>query len=472
LGACAGLPVNGMVDGQALDTRVDSEVARYYVENYLAGKRTDAVLDKRIDQVYENANGDLPNRDDLKKLSDEFSVDFAALYLADKIAHVPANRRFRHDFDQEVEYVRTARSDGELKLPSAAANYEIMFVPTYLYKRITMTGADMSVPRAALEKAGFPCTFVETQDDGGIEANANVVVAAIRARAHSGRRLIIVSASKSGPEVALALTRMKPAHVAAWINTVGALQGTPLIDDHVLPEIEFIVGKVDPAGPESLTAARSRPRFQSFHVPKHIFVVNYFGIPTIGSISFLASRGYFPLRKKYGPNDGLVLLPDMIFPGGITLVQLGSDHIKLNDHIEVNSVALAITVVEWVETRTIHCRPHRRIPLWTGRGEMRFLHNNLVKAPNGSDDLVRQNGRNFSEQLTSDELVSGLLDDERYIGSLTQARSADDQTVVLHDHGRSVFGGDADRFGQLPRTRHNKWNARNLADACGLRRDR
>jgi len=354
LGACAGLPVNGTVGGQALDTRVDSEVARYYVENYLAGKRTDAALDERIDEVYQHANGDLPNRDDLKKLSDEFSVDFAALYLADEIAHVPANRRFRHDFDQAVEYVRKNRSEGGFQLPSGANNYEIMFVPTYLYKRITMTGADMAVPRAALEKAGFPCTFVETQDDGGIEANADVVVAAIRARAQSGRRLIIVSASKSGPEVALALTRMKPgesAHVAAWINTVGALQGTPLIDDRVLPEIEFIVGKVDPAGPESLTAARSRPRFQSFHVPKHIFVVNYFGIPTIGSISFLASRGYFPLRKKYGPNDGLVLLPDMIFPGGITLVQLGSDHIKLNDHIEVNSVALAITVVEWVENK-------------------------------------------------------------------------------------------------------------------------
>jgi hypothetical protein len=37
-----------------------------------------------------------------------------------------------------------------------------------------------------------------------------------------------------------------------------------------------------------------------------------------GSISFLARRSYFPLRK-YGPNDGTVLLADMIFPGGVTL---------------------------------------------------------------------------------------------------------------------------------------------------------
>lgn len=358
LAACAGLPVRGTVGGQMIETRVDSEVARYYVANYLAGKHGDAALDERIDGVYRSANGHLPNRDDLKKLSDDFSVDFAALYLADQIARVPTNRRFRSDFDHAYEYTRKAFAQGHVQVPGAA-KYDVLFVPTYLYKRFTFTGADMAVPREALKKAGFSCYFVETQDDGAIEANADLVVAAIRARAQSGRRLIIVSASKSGPEVALALTRMNPAetrHVAAWINTVGALQGTPLVDDRVLPEIEFIVGKVDAAGMDSLTVARSRPRFESFRIPKHVLVVNYFGIPTIGSVSFLARKGFFPLRK-YGPNDGLVLLADMIFPGGVTLAQLGSDHIRLNDHLDITGVALAITVLGWLENQDHQALP-------------------------------------------------------------------------------------------------------------------
>jgi len=210
----------------------------------------------------------------------------------------------------------------------------------------------MAVPREALQKVGFTCYFVETQDDGPIEANADLVAAAIRARAPSGRPLIVVSASKSGPEVALALTRLGPAesrHVVAWINTVGALQGTPLIDDRVLPEIEFIVGKVNPAGVASMSATRSRERFESFHVPKHVFVVNYFGIPTVGSISFMARKGFFPLRK-YGPNDGIVLLPDMIFPGGVTLTEVGSDHLRLNSHLDIAGVALAVTVINWLES--------------------------------------------------------------------------------------------------------------------------
>jgi hypothetical protein len=351
LTACAGLPVRGSVGGQTIETRVDLEVARYYLGNYLAGKRSDAVLDERIDRVYQSANGNLPDRNDLKHLSDEFSVDFAALYLADQIDRTPVNRRFRSAFDQAYDYARKNLREGRVRLPSAAADYDIMFVPTYLYKRLTFTGADFAAPRAALQKVGFTCHFVETQDDGAVEANADLVTAAIRAQAQSGRRLIIVSASKSSPEVALALTRLglaETGHVAAWINTVGALQGSPVADEGLAPELEYIVGKVDVAGKDSITTARSRQRFDSFRIPEHVLVVNYFGIPVSGSISFLARRGFFPLRK-HGPNDGLLLLSDMIFPGGVTLAELGSDHFLLGAHLEITAVALAITIVRWLE---------------------------------------------------------------------------------------------------------------------------
>jgi hypothetical protein len=348
---CAGLPVSGSIGGQTITTRVDSEVARYYLANYLAGKHTNPFFDGLIDRVDRTANGHLPNRAELKDLSDSFSVDFAALYLADQIARVPINRRFRSAFDQVYEYTRQAFPKGEMQVPGAA-NYDVLFVPTYLYKRFTLTGADMAGPRAALQKVGFNCYFVETRDDGPVELNAELIMSAIRARAQSGRRLIVVSASKSGAEVALALTKLGPAqtrHVAAWINAVGALQGTPLVDDKVMPDIEFLIGKIDPAGAESMTTVRGRQRFASFHVPKSVLVVNYFGIPTIGSISFLVRKGFFALRK-YGPNDGVVLLSDMILPGGITIAQLGSDHIQINDNIDVAAVALAMTVVGWVQS--------------------------------------------------------------------------------------------------------------------------
>jgi hypothetical protein len=348
LSSCAGLPVTGMVGGQPIDSRVDSEVARYYLGSYLAGKHSDAALDERIDRVYQSANGSLPDRGQLKHLSDQFSVDFAALYFADQIARVPANRRFRSAFDKAYEYASKAFPEGQVRL---SAGYEVLVVPTYLYKRFLAAGADMAVPRAALQKAGLTCHFVATDDDGPVEANADIVAAAIRARAPSGRRLIILSASKSGPEVALALTKLDPAethHVVAWINAVGALQGTPLADERLFPELEYLVGKLDPLGMESMTMALSRQRFASFRIPEHVLVVNYFGIPISGSVSFWMRRSYSPLRK-YGPNDGNVLLPDMIFPGGVTLTQLGGDHFMRNRPLDISTVALAITVINWLE---------------------------------------------------------------------------------------------------------------------------
>jgi hypothetical protein len=351
LSACAGLSVRGTVGGQVVDTRVDSEVARYYLETYLAGNRSNPTLDARIDQMDQAMDGHLPGRSELQELSEQFSIDFAALVLADRISRVPANRRFRSVYEESYAYASKAVPAGRAQLPAGAERYEALLVPTYLYKRRFVYGADLSEPRAILEKLGLTCHFVETSDDGPIESNAEIVMAAIRARAQSGRRLIIISASKSGAEVALALTKLGPSetgHVAAWINAVGALQGTPLIDDDVLPELEFIVGKVDPAGVQSMSAARSRQRFESFRVPQQVLVINFFGIPLTGSVSFRAARGFYPM-KKHGPNDGMVLLADMILPGGITLTEVGSDHFLMDRHLDVTTVALTAAIIRWLE---------------------------------------------------------------------------------------------------------------------------
>lgn len=351
LSACAGYAVRGSVDGQALQTRVDAKVARYYLENYLAGKRVDARLDERIDRVYQRANSKLPDSSELKQLSDDFSVDFAALYFADRIAQIPGNRRFRSIFDQIYRATSQTLPQGSAQLPIEAAKYEALVVPSYLYKRKLANGAALAASREALEKVGFACYFIDTQDDGAVESNAELIMAAIRARAADGRRLIIISASKSSPEVALALTQLGAAetrHVAAWINAVGALKGTPLIDDNVLPELEWLVGKVDPAGTASMMTEASRQRFKSFNVPERVFVVNLIGIPVSGSVGFRAGRGYFPMRK-HGPNDGMVLLADTIYPDGVTLAEVGSDHFLMYN-LDITTVALVSTIISWLET--------------------------------------------------------------------------------------------------------------------------
>ena len=74
----------------------------------------------------------------------------------------------------------------------------------------------------------------------------------------------------------------------------GVLQGTPLTDEHLFQELEFLVGNLDVAGKESITTTRGRQRFESFRVPEHLLVVNYIGIPLTGSISFFATEASSP----------------------------------------------------------------------------------------------------------------------------------------------------------------------------------
>jgi hypothetical protein len=101
---------------------------------------------------------------------------------------------------------------------------------------------------------------------------------------------------------------------------------------------------------ESLTTERSRQRFDAFRIPEHILVVNYIGIPVTGSISSLGNLGFSSLRK-YGPNDGITLLSDSIFPSGVTVVELGRDHFLLDVEMDVTTVALTNTIISWIERR-------------------------------------------------------------------------------------------------------------------------
>lgn len=369
--SCAGIFARGRIGGQSVETRVDSEIARYFIASYLSREPRVAALDARIDILYRSGSGGaLPDRSELKRLSDEFSSDFAALYFADRIASIPRNRDLRAAYDRARSLAQSDLRQAGARLRSAASEYDIVFVPGYLYKRHRNTGADLAAQRAALQKAGLDPGFVETVEDGAIEANAEIVAGAIRARGRS-RRIILASVSKASPEVALALTRLGPegaAAVAAWINIAGTLQGSPLADGRLV-EWEDLIGQVDPAGVESLSTAGSRRRFANFQVPGHVFVLNYFGIPLSAGISWLGRSGYSELRA-HGPNDGVSLLADLVYPHAATLVEVGQDHFLLDEQSEAAAIGLALTVLQHIESSRAEPGPEAartETPLETAR---------------------------------------------------------------------------------------------------------
>ena len=80
-----------------------------------------------------------------------------------------------------------------------------------------------------------------------------------------------------------------------------------------------------PGGLVSIATGPSRQRLEGARLPDSIAVVNLVAVPLSGTVGPALYGGYKVLRR-YGPNDGVVLLAETVWPGGANLVALGSDH--------------------------------------------------------------------------------------------------------------------------------------------------
>ncbi len=355
VGGCqsvASVPVSTMFLGQSVQTSVDSPEAKYYLETYLPGRRQDAALDARFQALDAAHSAGMPSRDELSAVSAAFSVDVAAIHLADRLlrtdCHATANQRFAGHLARG-----TARH-------SAAANYVVLFAPGWDYVDSGhLTGANFREPRRLATEFGLENHLVPLPPNGGVEENAAVLANTVRQHAGRGKGILIAGASSAGPAIHLTLGRLltpeERRSVKAWLNLGGILQGSPLVDFALRwPQVwaldAFLWSKGwDRAAIESMSAARSRARFATLSLAPDLLVINYLGIPLSGQVGRFASDKY-PLLRHHGPNDGLTLLADAITPDTLTIVAFGQDHFFANDpSINAKTLAMMALVVEMLE---------------------------------------------------------------------------------------------------------------------------
>jgi hypothetical protein len=80
-----------------------------------------------------------------------------------------------------------------------------------------------------------------------------------------------------------------------------------------------------------------------------VVVVNYLAVPLSGHVGRHA-RDNYPVLARQGPNDGLTLLSDVLLPGSLTVVALGSDHFIADDpDIDAKTLALVKLMVHAIE---------------------------------------------------------------------------------------------------------------------------
>jgi hypothetical protein len=363
---CAGRAelIRGDLAGKDLGGLVDSDPARGLLTELLARRSTDPSLEARApslltaDVVRELSTNtrarlhQLPDQARLRELSQETSMDFAALFFAHAMSADRMSRAVQASFDRFLND-GVAGSQQVLQQPGAFP-YTVLFAPSWLYRSHPETGADFARQRRLLDRLGIANRLIESGESASIEDNAAAIAAAVRAAAlEEGGGLILVSASKSGAEAALALSRLltpaEAAHVVAWVNIVGALHGTPLVDAALRPPISWLVRCVfwlsgwDWAGLASMATGPSRERLQDARLPESIAVVNVVAVPLSGSVGSTVWWGYKVLRD-HGPNDGVVLLADTVWPGGVNVVAIGPDHLFAPREDDVQGLALLRTI--------------------------------------------------------------------------------------------------------------------------------
>lgn len=343
--------------GRLIITTVDSPLAKYYLEHYLPGGKTRVDPDSLIENIETGAaaNG-LPSREYLKSLAQRHSVDFAALILWQRLLRDPANRPVQDVFAREFSRLKN-HPDLNGDLTPAGPDYLIAFAPGWFYRSQPENGADFAKPRATLERAGADTTLLEIDENGTVERNAGLIAGQLRQLGRHGKKIIVVSASKAGPEVALALTELQhngeAQPIKAWVNIGGLLRGSALADTALAWPTRwyvkfFVIGGRSFDGIESLTTSASIARAGRTMLPPNLLVVNYVGIPLSGHVSARARTGYALLRAE-GPNDGLTPILDEIADGSITIPELGLDHFYNHPDMSIKTVALARTVIRFIE---------------------------------------------------------------------------------------------------------------------------
>ncbi len=245
-------------------------------------------------------------------------------------------------------------ADAELSLRRPGAfPYTVLFAPSWMYRSHPETGADFAYQRRVLDRLGIVNRLIASRQDASVEENAAAIAAAVRAETRDGKGLILVSASKSGAEAALALSRVlapeETAPVVAWINIVGALGGSPLADTALRPPTSWVARSVfwlrgwDWASMVSMATEASHERLRGARMPESIAVVNLVAVPLSGTVGATVFWGYKILRR-HGPNDGAVLLADTVWPGGINVVALGPDHLFAPRENDAHSLAMLRTI--------------------------------------------------------------------------------------------------------------------------------
>ena len=282
----------------------------------------DLELFSAVSRDPETAALDWHSREQVRALCTSRGIDFATAALYTRLLEIPRHADL-------LARVRTGDCVG------GVAGTRALIVPGALYDARPHLRADVDYLLAAATAAGLRAELVPVNPFGCRAENAEMI---LEFAGRSDSPTLLISASKGGADIAAACAYPEAATALAgifgWIDLCGILHGTPFAEwltDSYAPAA--IAGRwycrlrgwdLSFAGElHYRPAASGAPAFQ---LPEQIRMVSVTGFPCTHHLRGARSLRNHRRLARSGPNDGLVMLPDLLSYPGRVLPVWGDDH--------------------------------------------------------------------------------------------------------------------------------------------------
>ena len=339
--------VEGEFLGSHLKVELDHPLAKEYFNSVSQSTAFADRLDITLEQELTKVGGHPLTEKSMAFLTKKVSVDLATLYLCRRLYAEPENKRATHLYQQYLK--QGTFSEAAM---TKAKEHLYVFVPGLFYERHPETGGDLAAPRQLLTELGLETVLIPTKEIGTVAENAAIIRNELKR--FSNRKVILISASKGGPDLAFAIGTLmnhtETHHIKAWVSIGGVLRGSRIADKHTTGVRRWITGAM--AGfmggsidfVDDLSRKRSLERFSKQTIPEHIRILHYVGAPLKVQVSKDVQDNFEELAE-FGPNDGLTTLLDELTSNGTVITELGLDHYYRDPRIDEKSVALLQTVL-------------------------------------------------------------------------------------------------------------------------------
>lgn len=217
-----------------------------------------------------------------------------------------------------------------------ASPLKLVIVPGAFYQQVPRSGADGHVVRDQAVRLGWPVQTIPIGGTSSLGANARQICDWLGQ--HADAPLVLVSISKGGSDLKMALREPDAAHafrnVHAWINLCGILDGTPLADWLCSWQIEALANRLYfralGARIDFVRELRRGPGEVldgELRLPAHLQLISIVGFPLRANMSNGMSRRCFDRVAAYGPTDGVIVLGDVCAQPGLIYPVWGADHL-------------------------------------------------------------------------------------------------------------------------------------------------